>query len=396
MSDTRQSICLLGATGSIGRSTLDVITRHPERFRVAVLTAASNVAEMARLCRRHHPQLAVMADVEAGAALAGEIADLPNTEVMVGAKAIAEAAALSEVDTIVAGIVGSVGLAPCLAAVRAGKRLLLANKEPLVVAGELLMAEARRCQATVLPIDSEHNGIFQLLPADYSRGLEGCGVERLILTASGGPFRTRDPSTFSAITVEEACRHPNWSMGRKISVDSATMMNKGLEVIEAARFFGIAGEQVDVVVHPQSLVHALVQYRDGSMLAEMGNPDMRTPIAHALAWPERITAGVQPLDLISAGQLQFEQPDAKRFPCLGLARQALAAGQAATAVLNAANEVAVAAFLQGTLRFDRIAGLIEETLGRVDSPSAPTLEGLMAQESEAKRQAQTLLAGEGR
>lgn len=394
MSEARQNICLLGATGSIGQSTLDVITRHPQRFRVAVLTAASNVAEMALLCRRHQPQLAVMADAKAGAALANQIADLPNTEVMIGPKAIEQAAALSEVDTVVAGIVGSVGLAPCLAAVRAGKRLLLANKEPLVVAGELLMGEARRFGATVLPIDSEHNGIFQLLPADYAPGLHGCGVERLILTASGGPFRTRDPSTFSAITVEEACRHPNWSMGQKISVDSATMMNKGLEVIEAARFFGIAGEQIDVVVHPQSLVHALVQYRDGSMLAEMGNPDMRTPIAHALAWPERITAGVQPLDLISAGSLDFEQPDATRFPCLRLAREALAAGQAATAVLNAANEVAVAAFLQGALRFDRIAPLIEETLGRVDSQVTPTLEGLMAQESAAKRQAQTLLASE--
>lgn len=392
MSTAPRNICVLGATGSIGTSTLDVISRHPERFRVSVLTAAGNVDAMAVLCRRHRPRLAVMADAAAGEALAREIADLPDTEVMIGATAIEQAVTLDEIDTVVAGIVGSVGLAPCLAAVRAGKRLLLANKEPLVVAGDLLMAEAHRCGAEVLPIDSEHNGIFQLLPVDYTPGLEGSGVERLILTASGGPFRTRDPATFSAVTVAEACRHPNWSMGRKISIDSATMMNKGLEVIEAARFFGIAGDRIDVVVHPQSLVHALVQYRDGSMLAQMGNPDMRTPIAHALAWPERVSAGVPALDLISAGALQFEQPDERRFPCLTLARQALDAGQAATAVLNAANEVAVAAFLRGDLRFDAIAPLIEETLSRVDASNAPTLEGLMGQESDAKHQAEALVA----
>ncbi len=387
-----QRICLLGATGSIGRSTLDVIARHPQRFEVSVLTACSNVDEMARLCRVHRPELAVMADANAGGLLAKAIADIPETEVMVGDKAIAQAAAMSDIDIVVAGIVGSVGLAPCLAAVQAGKRVLLANKEPLVVAGELLMAEARRCGADLLPIDSEHNGIFQLLPADYTPGLQSSGVERLTLTASGGPFRRRDPGTFATITPQEACRHPNWSMGEKISVDSASMMNKGLEVIEAARFFGIEADRVDVVVHPQSLVHALVQYRDGSMLAQMGNPDMRTPIAHALAWPQRIEAGVKALDLVAVGQLDFEAPDEARFPCLALARQALASGQAATAALNGANEMAVAAFLRGELRFDRLATVIEQTLAAMDHAVASGLEALIAHEREAKRQASVFIA----
>lgn len=381
------AVAVLGATGSIGTSTLDIIARHPAHYRVASLSADQDVDGMAALCRRFRPTVAAMADPGAAAALDRRLRDLPGTTVVEGEAGQIVAATQAGADTVVAGIVGAAGLAPCLAAVEAGSRVLIANKEALVVAGSLIMAAAERSGAVLLPIDSEHNGIFQCLPARPGQPLAMAGVERIALTASGGPFRDRDPATLATVTAAEACAHPNWSMGRKVSVDSATMMNKGLELIEACRFFQIGAERVDILVHPQSLIHALVQYRDGSTLAQMGNPDMRTPIANALAWPERVDAGVQPLDLLAAGRLDFAAPDDARFPCLALARSALAAGGGATAALNGANEVAVADFLEGRLRYDRIAVVIEETLAAMPTASGQTLEALMAHEQWARRQA---------
>lgn len=380
-------VAVLGATGSIGTSTLDVVARHPDAYRVIALSASRDVDGMAALCRRFRPALAAMADPQAAAMLRDRLSDLADIRVTDGAAGQREAAAHPDAGTVVAGIVGAAGLAPCLAAVEAGRRVLIANKEALVVAGSLIMAAAQTSGAVLLPIDSEHNGIFQCLPSQPGQPLALTGVERLILTASGGPFRDRDPSTLATVTVDEACTHPNWSMGRKISVDSATMMNKGLELIEACRFFGMPAEQVDIVVHPQSLVHALVQYRDGSTLAQMGNPDMRTPIANALAWPERVDAGVGRLDLLKAARLDFTAPDDQRFPCLALARAALEAGSGATAALNGANEVAVAEFLDGGLRYDRIAAVIEDTLAALPVEPEANLEALIAHEQWARRQA---------
>lgn len=393
MSDMQdpQRLCVLGATGSIGSSTLDIVARHPERYRIHALTANRDAEAMAALCARFHPTVAVMADPAAAEALHKLLGPQSHTDVCSGGERVAEAAALEAVDTVVAGIVGAAGLASCLAAVEAGKRVLVANKEALVVAGDLLMAAARRSGAVLLPIDSEHNGLFQCLPAaapgQAARSV--ADVDRLILTASGGPFRTRPVDTLAAVTVDEACAHPNWSMGRKISVDSATMMNKGLEVIEACRLFDMPPEQVEVVIHPQSLVHALVQYRDGSTLAQMGQPDMRTPIAAALAWPRRVEAGVGPLDLAALGRLDFEAPDPVRFPCLELARAALEAGAASTAALNAANEIAVAAFLSGEIGFHRIATVIEATLAGMTHGPLHDLQSLLEHEQSARR-----LAGE--
>ncbi len=388
-------LCVLGATGSIGGSTLDVVARHPERFEVTTVSANDNVEAMLAICRQFQPAYAVMADPVAAKALANQLGASHPSEILAGEDAIIGIAGDDDCDTVVAGIVGAAGLAPCLAAARAGKRVLLANKEPLVVAGDLMMAAAREHGALMLPIDSEHNALFQCLPPMAEGQWESAGVERLILTASGGPFRDRDPATLSAVTVDQACAHPNWSMGRKISVDSATMMNKGLEVIEACRFFAIASQHVDVIVHPQSLVHALVQYRDGSTLAQLGLPDMRTPIAHALAWPERISAGVPALDLIQAGRLDFAAPDPQRFPCLALARAALESGAGATAALNGANEIAVAAFLQGKLRFDRIAAVIESTLEVMDATPDDSLEALIAHEQMARDVAAKQVSGRG-
>ena len=390
-------IAILGATGSIGASSLDVIARHGDRYRVVALSGHRGVAAMERLCRQFRPALAAMADPRAAAALREQISDLSGIEVVEGAAGQSAVATHPQAQTVIAGIVGAAGLAPCLAAVEAGRRVLIANKEALVVAGSLIMNAAQRSGAVLLPIDSEHNGLFQCLPACPGQPLSLAGVERLVLTASGGPFRERDPATLSEVTVAEACAHPNWSMGRKISVDSATMMNKGLELIEACRFFGMPAHQVDIVVHPQSYVHALVQYRDGSTLAQLGNPDMRTPIANALAWPERVAAGVGPLDLVAAGRLDFAAPDDHRFPCLSLARAALEAGRGATAALNGANEVAVAEFLQGGLRYDRIASVIEETLAALPAEPDDTLEALIAHEQWARRQtAETLQRGRHR
>jgi 1-deoxy-D-xylulose-5-phosphate reductoisomerase len=356
-------ITVLGSTGSIGVSTLDVVARHPERFRVVALTANRDAQGLAQQCRRVRPAYAVMADPQAAAQLRELLADMKGPpEVLSGAAALEQVAALPEVGVVMAAVVGAAGMLPTLAAARAGKRVLLANKEALVVAGALLMRAVADHGALLLPIDSEHNAIFQCLPPNYGEGLAAVGVERILLTASGGPFRDADPGTLAGVTPEQACAHPNWSMGRKISVDSATMMNKGLELIEACWLFGTSPECIQVVVHPQSVIHSLVQYVDGSVLAQLGNPDMRTPIAHALAWPQRMASGVMPLDLFAVARLDFQPPDLVRFPCLRLAYEAAAAGGTAPAVLNAANEVAVAAFLERRIGFTDIARVVGETL----------------------------------
>ncbi|HSQ08909.1 MAG TPA: 1-deoxy-D-xylulose-5-phosphate reductoisomerase [Chromatiaceae bacterium] len=356
-------VTVLGSTGSIGVSTLDVLARHPDRFRVVALTANRDVEAMLAQCLRFRPNLVAMADPQAALTLRERLADVQGApEVLVGVEGLTQAATLPEAGVVMAAIVGAAGLVPTLAAAHAGKRLLLANKEALVVAGALLMEAVADRGAVLLPIDSEHNAIFQCLPLGFADGLARVGVERILLTASGGPFLNTPREALPAVTPEQACAHPNWDMGRKISVDSATMMNKGLELIEACWLFGTGPERVQVVVHPQSVIHSLVQYVDGSVLAQLGNPDMRTPIAHALGWPERLVSGVPPLDLFAVGRLDFEPPDLERFPCLGLATAAAASGGTAPAVLNAANEVAVAAFLGGRIGFMAIADVVEETL----------------------------------
>ena len=368
-SPSAQQVCVLGSTGSIGVSTLDVLARHPGQYQVFALTARERIAELAQQCRRFAPKYAVVLDGERAAELKSQLAaeDIA-TEVLSGVEGLCKVASDDRVDVVMAAIVGAAGLRPTLAAVRSGKRVLLANKESLVMAGPLFMAALAESGATLLPIDSEHNAIFQCLP--YPCGdLQQAGVEKILLTGSGGPFRCRPVEDLSEVSPEEACAHPNWSMGRKISVDSATMMNKGLEFIEACYLFHAEPAQIDIVVHPQSIIHSMVQYRDGSLLAQMGNPDMRTPIAHALAFPERIDSGVPALDLIAQGRLDFEAPDEGRFPCLRLAREAMIAGGSAPAVLNAANEVAVAAFLDGKLAFTDISRVIEDVM-----KSAPTVE----------------------
>lgn len=382
-------IALLGATGSIGASALDVIARHPERYRVDALSAHSKVDELVALCARFRPRVAVMAETAHYAALREGLAaaGLPTTA-MAGADALAEIAAAAENDTVIAAIVGAAGVESTLAAARAGKRLLLANKESVVLAGEQLMAEVRANAATLVPIDSEHNAIFQCLPPQGG----SAGVRRLLLTASGGPFRDRDRGSLGHVTPEQACAHPNWSMGRKISVDSATLMNKGLEVIEAHHLFGLPAERIEVVVHPQSTIHSLVDYIDGSMLAQLGQPDMRTTLAVGLAWPERIEAGVAPLDLLALGRLDFRAPDTTTFPCLRLAYAALRAGGSLPAVLNAANEVAVSAFLQRRLAFLGIPALIERTMDRLPDLPGTTLTDRLAADAEARRVASALLA----
>ena len=389
-----KGICVLGATGSIGISTLDVVGRHPDRYRVVALTANQDAERLAAQCRRHRPALAVMADPAAARRLHGLLADMASPpEVLGGPAALEQVAALPEVDIVMAAIVGAAGLLPTLAAARAGKRLLLANKEALVIAGEILMSAAAASGALLLPIDSEHNAIFQCMPPGYERGLERVGVERILLTASGGPFRDRPLAELAQVTPDQACAHPNWSMGRKISVDSATMMNKGLELIEACWLFGTRPERIQIVIHPQSVIHSLVQYVDGSVLAQLGNPDMRTPIAHALAWPERLSSGVSPLDLFAVGRLDFSPPGYDRFPCLSLAIQAAEAGGTAPTILNAANEVAVAAFLGGRIGFTAIADLVADTLARLPAGPVPAdgLETLLATDREARALAEQLL-----
>ena len=385
-------VALLGATGSIGDSALDVIARHPDRFVVTALAAHRNAAKLAALCRRFRPTIAALLDVDAARALAADLAgDRLPTRVLAGPEGVAEAAALDEVDTVLAAIVGAAGLSPTLAAARAGKRILLANKEALVIGGALFMRAAAEGGATLVPIDSEHNAIFQCLPEGYARDPAKAGVRRILLTASGGPLRERPLAQFDAVTPDEACAHPNWSMGRKISVDSATMMNKGLEVIEAHWLFGVPRHAIEVVIHPQSVIHSLVEYVDGSVLAQLGHPDMRTPIAQALAHPERIDAGVPRLELPALAALAFAAPDLERFPCLGLAYAALDAGGSAPVTLNAANEIAVEAFLTGRARFTDIPATCAEVLARLPAHPVGALDEALAADSAARRAARDFL-----
>ena len=369
-----RGIAILGSTGSIGASTLDVVARHPGRYRVVALSANTDVEGMLVQCRTHRPELVAMADETSARVLRDLLnAEGLRIEVMAGVEGLEAVAIHPDASDLMAAIVGAAGVLPTLAAVRSGRRILLANKEALVVAGDLFMAEARTAGAEILPIDSEHNAVFQCMPPNFANGLSEVGVEKILLTASGGPFRQCALSDLERVTPEQACDHPNWDMGRKISVDSATMMNKGLEVIEARWLFDARPGQIEVVVHPQSVIHSLVQYVDGSVLAQLGNPDMRTPIAHALAWPERHAAGVESLDLFDIARLDFEPPDMRRFPCLRLAFEAVEAGGSAPAVLNAANEVAVAHFLDRRLGFTHIAEVVERTLAEMAPESAEDL-----------------------
>ncbi|TCS99419.1 1-deoxy-D-xylulose 5-phosphate reductoisomerase [Tepidimonas ignava] len=380
---TRQRVAVLGATGSIGEQTLDVLARHPQRFEVVALSAARQVQRLAQQCAQHRPRWAVISDEHVDA-LRAALADwaVEGVQVLPASTGLVEVAAAPEVDTVMAAIVGAAGLAPCLAAARAGKRLLLANKEALVVGGEFFISAVCAGGAQLLPIDSEHSAIFQALPEDPSTW--GERVDKIVLTASGGPFRQRDPATLGEVTPEQACAHPNWVMGRKISVDSATMMNKALEVIEARYLFGFAPERIEVVIHPQSVVHSMVQYRDRSVVAQLGTPDMRVPIAYGLGWPQRIESGAEALDWTRLGALTFEAPDPQRFPGLWLAWEALQAPPGTTAVLNAANEVAVEAFLQGLLRFDRIHRVNRATLEAYTPTPPASLDDLLALDREAR------------
>ncbi len=386
-------VTILGATGSIGMSTLDVLQRHPERYRVVGLSANTEVERLAELCREHHPQYAVMADARAAEQLRERLRKIDGgIEVLAGAAGLETIAAHPDAAQVMAAIVGAAGLVPALAAVRAGKRLLLANKEALVMSGQIFMDEVRLHKAELLPVDSEHNAILQCLPTLGGKALHDLGVNRILLTASGGPFRGVPLEELHEVTPEQACAHPNWDMGRKISVDSATMMNKGLEVIEACWLFAVPPEQIQVVIHPQSVVHSMVEYVDGSILAQMGSPDMRTPIAYALAWPERIAAGVQRLNLFDVARLDFTAPDLTRFPCLRLAYEALARGGTATTVLNAANEVAVQAFLDERLAFTAIPEVVEAALIEVPSRAASSLEVILEEDCHARQWTRELIA----
>ena len=383
-----ETVTILGATGSIGRQTLDVLARNPERYRVLGLTAGHRWRELAEHCLAWRPRFAALADEQAAEALRNHLHEAgSHTQVLAGHAGVAEVAALQEADTVVAAIVGAAGVRPTLAAVEAGKKILLANKETLVVTGALFMDAVKRHGATLLPVDSEHNAIFQCLPAE---GV-GPGVRRLLLTASGGPFRGWTREQLTAVTPEQAVCHPNWDMGPKISVDSATLMNKGLEYIEACWLFDVAPERIEVVIHPQSVVHSMVEYLDGSVLAQMGTPDMRTPIACALSWPERIESGASRLDFATLSGLDFQAPDNQAFPCLGLAQQAMEEGGAATAVLNAANEEAVAAFLDRRLGFNAIGAVVEETLQRTPSSRCADVDAVMDVDARARVLARSLI-----
>lgn len=384
-----KGISILGATGSIGKSTLEVLALHQDKYQVIALTANRNVEQMVSLCQRHKPKYAVMADEQAARQLKRHLFEQKIT-ILSGMKALEEVAVLDEVDFVMAAIVGAAGLASSLAAARSGKRVLLANKEALVMSGDLFMQAVNENNAELLPIDSEHNAIFQSMPLHF-RDAKKVGVERILLTASGGPFREMPVNQLADVTPEQAVAHPNWEMGKKISVDSATMMNKGLEIIEAHWLFGIAADDIEVVIHPQSVVHSMVSYSDGSVLAQLGNPDMRIPIAHALAWPQRMKSGVAALDLFEIGRLDFEQPDMQRFPCLTLAYQALRVGGTAPAVLSAANEVAVEAFLEGRLSYSKIIGTIDFSLQSIEAQPANSLDVILEADRLARQYARQYL-----
>ena len=393
----RIGVTVLGSTGSIGSNTLDVLQRHPQQFRVVALTANQDVETLLQQCLTHAPSYAVLADPAAAERLQQRLRLLDSaTQVLGGAEALQQVAQLPESDYVMAAIVGAAGLLPTLAAVQAGKRVLLANKEALVMAGALFMAAVRAHGATLLPIDSEHNAIFQCLPAQCaSAGLDAVGVRRILLTGSGGPLRTLPLAQLPQVTPEQACAHPNWNMGRKISVDSATMMNKGLELIEAHWLFNASAGQIEIVIHPQSVIHSMVEYQDGSVLAQLGCPDMRTPIAHALAWPQRCASGAEFLDFTKLGALQFAAPDLARFPCLQLATQALQQGGTAPAILNAANEVAVQAFLDRNIRFTDIPRLVEAALQQVPASAALELANILDADRAARHAAAQWLSARG-
>ena len=392
--DAIQGVAILGSTGSIGVNTLDVLARHPQRFRVTALTANTQVERMFKQCRRFTPEKAVMLDSRAADALQAKIRQAGlAVEVLSGMEALKQVATSPQTRIVMAAIVGAAGLQPTLAAVRAGKRVLLANKEPLVMSGNIFIEEAGRAGAELLPIDSEHNAIFQCMPCNYRTGEAPATVRRIFLTCSGGPFRTTALAALADVTPEQACAHPNWAMGRKISVDSATLMNKGLELIEARWLFGVTPEQVEIVIHPQSVIHSMVEYLDGSVLAQLGNPDMRTPIAHALAWPHRVDSGVKKLDLFDIAHLDFEPPDLDRFPCLRLACEAAAGGGAAPVVLNAANEIAVEAFLDHQIRFTDIPRIIEHALSHAPLGLNVDLETVLKEDAVARDTARRFIAG---
>lgn len=389
---TQQVLTILGSTGSIGESTLDVVSRHPEKFRVFALAGHRQVDKLAAQCKQFRPEYAVVGDAGHAAELEKKLKQEGiSTQVLYGSQALIDVASADEVSGVMCAIVGAAGLPSALAAAQKGKTIYLANKETLVVSGALFMETALQNGATVLPIDSEHNAIFQVLPRDYTGRLNEHGINSIILTASGGPFLNTDLSTFDSITPEQAVKHPNWSMGRKISVDSASMMNKGLELIEAHWLFNCPPEKLEVVIHPQSVIHSMVRYRDGSVLAQLGNPDMRTPIAYCLGLPERIDSGVGELDFGALSALTFQKPDFDRFPCLKLAYQAMNAGGAAPCVLNAANEVAVAAFLDKRIKFTDIAQVVAHCLAQDFSDSHHDIEGLLAQDAETRRQAEAFI-----
>ncbi|POR53680.1 1-deoxy-D-xylulose 5-phosphate reductoisomerase [Paraburkholderia eburnea] len=385
----QKRITLLGSTGSIGDSTLDVVARHPQRFSVYALTAHRNGDKLVDQCLRFAPEVAVVGDAATAQDVERKLrAAGSKTVVSYGPQALIDVAKSDACDTVVAAIVGAAGLEPSLAAAKAGKRILLANKEALVMSGDIFMDTVRDSGAVLLPLDSEHNAVFQCMPRD---GAQHGGVTKIILTASGGPFRTREPSTLVDVTPEQACKHPNWSMGRKISVDSATMMNKGLEVIEAHYLFDLPGDRIDVLIHPQSVIHSMVSYADGSVLAQLGNPDMRTPIAHAMSFPDRIDSGVAQLDLAQVATLNFEKPDYERFPCLALAMKALAEGGVASATLNAANEVAVEAFLNRRIGFMAIAQTVDAVLNALQNRSATSLDVVLEADAAARRAAHKII-----
>ena len=389
---TQQVLTILGSTGSIGESTLDVVSRHPEKFRVFALAGHRQVDKLVAQCKQFRPEYAVVGDADHAAELEKKLKQEGiNTQVLYGSQALIDVASADEVSGVMCAIVGAAGLPSALAAAQKGKTIYLANKETLVVSGALFMETARQNSATVLPIDSEHNAIFQVLPRDYTGRLNEHGINSIILTASGGPFLNTDLSTFDSITPEQAVKHPNWSMGRKISVDSASMMNKGLELIEAHWLFNCPPEKLEVVIHPQSVIHSMVRYRDGSVLAQLGNPDMRTPIAYCLGLPERIDSGVGELDFGALSALTFQKPDFDRFPCLKLAYQAMNAGGAAPCVLNAANEVAVAAFLDKRIKFTDIAKVVAHCLAQDFSDGRYDIEGLLAQDAQTRRQAEAFI-----